>query len=130
MHRPRLFRNNSFSQEVAWEASEDETDSLFAAKNRLLQQLRPRLRETFVHREDFVVEYGESPPALSPVEEALWADRESPLKQINRYLRQKGLATQLALQRQRDFGRRVKKQLGGDDAACFVYCDTMNKQFL
>jgi hypothetical protein len=129
MHQPRVYRNNSLTEEIAFEA-EFAHDAAFYAKNSWLQQLRPALRETIVHREACVVEYNESPPALSPLEEASLVDLETPLKQINKRLRKLGRFSQLALQRQSDAGRRVKKQLTGEAVMCYVYCDQMNKQFL
>ena len=113
MPRPVIHRVNAMASEVHSRVRYHYNSQLFDISQRLEQQLQ--MGES-MHYNNFIVEYDQ------PQEPALTAPQASLGEQMSRASRLDPVPVVL----QRVSSERVRLQLTGDDAKCYIYCDTMN----
>ncbi len=124
MTNPIIYRNNSFAELVASVITYSPL-SLFAAKHKRWQALAPMI---LVHYDSFVVEYTE--PASSSFAEPLIEQSAKEAAHYQEKLKEASFVKAGVFHRTQE-AEIVRKQvhLSGNNAVCFVYCNTLTRGY-
>ena len=113
MPRPVIRRVNAMASEVQSRVRYHYNSQLFDISQRLESQLQ--MGETR-HYNNFIVEYDQPQEPLLAAPSASLGEQQSRVAQLE----------PVPVVLQRVPSERVRLQLTGDDAICYIYCDTMN----
>jgi len=123
MAQPSIIRVNSFAEQVASTVASNER-SLFYKSHRYWQRQMKDDGE-MIHYDSFIVEYTEPSNELTLTE-------QSELSRFNKVMGEHDYTELRILSRQNEEMvqmQRKKAHVSGNDASCFIYCDTLQRLF-